>query len=78
MEDKLLALVRAGKVDLHTAQQEMVRDWIAAYKKYVSSTRRAAKKSAASYEPDTETVPANATATGGPVSPTAPNPTGQV
>ncbi len=36
LEYKLLTLVRAGKVDLHTAQQEMARDWIAAYKKYVS------------------------------------------
>ncbi len=36
LEFRLLALVRAGKVDLHTAQQEMAKDWIAAYKKYVS------------------------------------------
>ena len=36
LEYKLLTLVRAGKVDLHTAQQEIARDWIAAYKKYVS------------------------------------------
>ena len=36
LEFRLLALVRAGKVDLHTAQQEMAHDWIAAYKKYVS------------------------------------------
>ena len=35
LEYRLLTLVRAGKVDLHTAQQEMARDWIAAYKKYV-------------------------------------------
>ena len=36
LEYKLLTLVRSGKVDLHTAQQEMAKDWIAAYKKYVS------------------------------------------
>ena len=36
LEYRLLTLVRAGKVDLHTAQQEMAQDWIAAYKKYVS------------------------------------------
>ena len=36
LEFRLLALVRAGKVDLHTAQQEMAKDWIVAYKKYVS------------------------------------------
>ncbi len=57
LEYKLLALVRAGKVDLYTAQQEMAHDWIAAYKKYVSPTPLAGKKSAASYEPDTETAP---------------------
>ena len=52
--------MREGKVDLHTAQQEMAKDWIAAYKKYVSPTPRVSKKSAASYEPDVEsgaTVP---------------------
>ena len=38
LEYKLLQLVRAGKVDLHTAQQAMAHDWIAAYKKYVSPT----------------------------------------
>ena len=36
LEYRLLTLVRAGKVDLHTAQQEMAHDWIAAYKKYVA------------------------------------------
>ncbi len=36
LEYKLLKLVRSGQVDLHTAQQEMAKDWIAAYKKYVS------------------------------------------
>ena len=38
LEFRLLALVRDGKVDLHTAQQEMAKDWITAYKKYVSPT----------------------------------------
>ena len=36
LEYRLLTLVRAGKVDLKTAQQEMASDCIAAYKKYVS------------------------------------------
>ena len=36
LEYKLLQLVRSGQVDLHTAQQEMAKNWIAAYKKYVS------------------------------------------
>ena len=43
LEYKLLTLVRAGKVDLHTAQQEMAHDWIAAYKKYVSPVPRAGR-----------------------------------
>ena len=55
LEYRLLTLVRAGKVDLHTAQQEMAHDWIAAYKKYVSPTPRASRKSETSYEPDVET-----------------------
>lgn len=55
LEDKLLALVRAGKVDLHTAQHEMATDWIAAYKKYVSPTPIRGRKSTVSYEPDIET-----------------------
>ena len=42
LEYKLLQLVRSGQVDLHTAQQEIATDWIAAYKKYVSPTPRAA------------------------------------
>ena len=41
LEYKLLQLVRSGQVDLHTAQQEIAVDWIAAYKKYVSPTPRA-------------------------------------
>ena len=36
LEYRLLTLVRSGKVDLRTAQQEMAHDWIAAYKKYVA------------------------------------------
>ena len=43
LEFRLLALVRDGKVDLHTAQHEMAKDWIAAYKKYVSPTPLAQK-----------------------------------
>ena len=38
LEYKLLTLVRAGKVDMKVAQQEIARDWIVAYKKYVSPT----------------------------------------
>jgi hypothetical protein len=34
LEDRLHALVCSGDVDLATAQQEIARDWIAAYKKY--------------------------------------------
>ena len=56
LEDKLLAMVRAGKADLHTAQQEMAHNWIAAYKKYVNPTPLIGKRSAFSYEPDTETA----------------------
>ena len=55
LEDRLLALVRGGKVDLKIAQHDIATDWVSAYKKYVSPTPLAAKKSAASYEPDTET-----------------------
>jgi hypothetical protein len=36
LEYRLLTLVRAGKVDMKTAQTEMASDWIAAYKKYIS------------------------------------------
>ncbi len=61
LEDRLLVLVREGKVDLHTTQQEMAHDWIAAYKKYVSPTPRAGRKSATSYEPDVETTAPGAT-----------------
>ena len=70
LELRLLELVRAGKVDLPTAQQEMARDWIAAYKKYVSpvplaekhrrgrTTRTSEEESAArDLRPDTETTP---------------------
>lgn len=35
LENRLHALVVAGKVDLATAQREEAADWIAAYKKYV-------------------------------------------
>jgi hypothetical protein len=35
LEDRLHALVVHGKVDLKTAQREIARDWIAAYRKYV-------------------------------------------
>jgi hypothetical protein len=34
LEDHLHGLVCGGKVDLATAQQDIARDWIAAYKKY--------------------------------------------
>ena len=34
LEDRLHGLVCAGQVDLATAQQEISRDWISAYKKY--------------------------------------------
>ena len=35
LEYRLLSLVRSGKVDLATAQQDIARNWIDAYKKYV-------------------------------------------
>lgn len=35
LEDHLLSLVCEGKLDLETAQREIARDWIAAYKKYL-------------------------------------------
>ncbi len=70
LEFKLLELVRDGKVDLHTAQQEMAHDWIAAYKKYVSAEPRAehAKRpheaeAARDGEADIETVAETASAT---------------
>ena len=34
LEDRLRALVCGGKLDLATAQNDLARDWIAAYKKY--------------------------------------------
>lgn len=39
LEDLLPQLVCEGKVDLHTAQQEIAADWIAAYKKYFRTDR---------------------------------------
>lgn len=39
LEDRLHGLVCAGEVDLATAQQEIARDWIAAYKKYFHTDR---------------------------------------
>lgn len=78
LESRLLALVRAGKVDLHTAQQEMAKDWIRAYKKYVSPVplvgkeqrrrreRNAGEEEAARDEkPDTETTPGSRPAVAG-------------
>ncbi len=72
LEYRLLVLVRSGKLDLHTAQQEIARDWIAAYKKYVgpdpvatksrsrypAGTGRAAGDASALQDevPDTETT----------------------
>jgi len=34
LEDRLHGLVCSGQVDLATAQREISRDWISAYKKY--------------------------------------------
>lgn len=39
LEDRLRSLVCEGKVDLATAQRELSRDWIAAYKKYFQTDR---------------------------------------
>ena len=74
LELRLLELVRAGKVDLHTAQQQMAKDWIAAYKLYVSPvplaehhgrrkrTRAEDEGVARDEHPDTETTPETSTA----------------
>ena len=35
LEDHLLALVRAGRLDLATAQHAIAADWMAAYRKYL-------------------------------------------
>ena len=40
LEYRLLELVRAGKLDLKTAQQDIARDWIAAYQKYIGPEPR--------------------------------------
>lgn len=39
LEDRLRALVCEGKLDLATAQQDLARDWIGAYKKYFRTDR---------------------------------------
>lgn len=39
LEDRLRALVCEGKLDLATAQNDLARDWIAAYKKYFRTGR---------------------------------------
>lgn len=39
LEDRLHGLVCSGQLDLTTAQREMARDWIAAYKKYFHTDR---------------------------------------
>ena len=39
LEDRLHGLVCTGQLDLSTAQREMARDWIAAYKKYFHTDR---------------------------------------
>jgi hypothetical protein len=38
LERRLCNLVCAGKVDLQTAQQEIAKDWIKAYQKYIAKT----------------------------------------
>jgi hypothetical protein len=39
LEDHLRGLVCAGRIELSTAQQDIARDWIAAYKKYFHTER---------------------------------------
>jgi len=34
LEDRLHTMVCSGQLDLATAQRELSRDWVAAYKKY--------------------------------------------
>jgi hypothetical protein len=74
LEVRLLKLVRGGQVELHTAQQEMAEDWIAAYKRYVNPTpitgraKSKAKDPAAlanaekDEDPDNDSAPATAAA----------------
>jgi hypothetical protein len=38
LEDRLHSLVCSGQLDLPTAQRELSRDWVAAYKKYFGTT----------------------------------------
>jgi hypothetical protein len=40
LENALHRAVCAGRVSLHTAQREIATDWVAAYRKYVTTTRR--------------------------------------
>jgi len=37
LEDRLRNMVCSGQIDLATAQREISRDWVAAYKKYFNS-----------------------------------------
>ena len=39
LEDRLHALVCAGKLPIEQAQQEIATDWIAAYEKYLGNPR---------------------------------------
>jgi hypothetical protein len=39
LEDRMRALVCGGKLDLSTAQSEIARDWVGAYKKYFDTDR---------------------------------------
>ena len=61
--------MRAGKVDLHTAQHEMATDWVSAYKKYISPTpheRHAKVKATDNDNEGSRAEAGNATATSNP------------
>ena len=60
LERRLLSLVRKGSVDLHTAQQDIARNWIEAYKKYVDPGNAPAPESSTRLTP--ALVPAEAKA----------------
>jgi hypothetical protein len=44
LEEHLHQLVCAGRLDLPTAQRDIARDWIAAYKKYFHTDRPVAER----------------------------------
>ena len=60
LERRLLSLVRKGAVDLHTAQQDIARNWIEAYQKYVDPGTALVKGPSTSAAQDAVTTEAKA------------------